>query len=473
MSSPNVLELRNVAINAPGGRPLIRDLSLILGRGERVALVGRNGVGKSTLIRTLAGLDAPASGRVTRVGSQHLVAQHADDISSESSPESRGERRSRLLQEAFRAEPDLLLLDEPSDGLDRVELATLVRHLSETTSALIVASHDPEVLRSFRDFFVMTESGCRLYRGDYDSLLADLVAENEAREEQYVRKLNQLSSAEKKSRSDLQRRTRKKHLGRVREVGRAPSRIKLNDKRSYAQEKQGKRAVRREARIKTERDSARATRRSLPVSLPLEIALPDLRPATGRPVIKLEDVTAHAGDRILFENVSLSVERDRLGVVGPNGSGKSTLLEIMVGERDPKQGRARQDLSRLGYVAQNSKNWCFEESVFDVLMTGGCVDSPETAIGCLRAHRFPLALASRPLASLSPGERVRAALLCLSQREPAVEVLLLDEPSDQLDILGRAALTRVLRQWSGGLVVVSHDERLLDELGLERRLELV
>ena len=159
-------------------------------------------------------------------------------------------------------------------------------------------------------------------------------------------------------------------------------------------------------------------------------------------------------------------------VRGANGAGKTTLLEVALGLRQPAGGRVRCDASRVGYVAQNAANWCIDDSVLDQLATQMEAASPDQISQVLRAHRFPLALAGRPLATLSPGERVRAALICLGHRRPAPELLVLDEPTQDLDFVGLAALEAVLAAWPGGLLVVSHDPEFLDAIGISRTLAL-
>ena len=143
------------------------------------------------------------------------------------------------------------------------------------------------------------------------------------------------------------------------------------------------------------------------------------RPEHALPIVTLAGVSAWAGERILFQDLSLQLARDRIGITGPNGSGKSTLVEVMAGEREPDRGRAICDASRIGYVSQNSTNWSSSESVIEHLMVHAGTLSADSAAQIVRAHRFPFALAERSLMSLSPGERLRAALICLSQRKPA------------------------------------------------------
>jgi ATPase subunit of ABC transporter with duplicated ATPase domains len=464
MSDANLLCARGLCLDTPGGRPLFRDLSLVLGRTDRVALVGRNGAGKSALLDVLAGRAAPEAGEVLCRGSSLLVPQQLEGAGA-----SPGELRRRRLHEALAARPDLLLLDEPTRDLDAAGMDWLLHCLGGWRGALIVVSHRPRVLRAFREFFLVAESGCRHVEGSFDALLTELEREGEEREQRYVQQLRRLVDQEQHRDIVQRRRERKASMGRIRELRRCPSRLRLNGKRSYSQVSQGTRAVLQRERIEQARTFTRAARRALAVKLPLELALPALPEATGAPIAVLEGVCARVGDRTLFDDVSLALDRERLCIRGPNGSGKSTLLEILVGRRRPTRGSARCDARRIGYVAQDAANWCSGASLLEQLT--GELDA-ESAVRILRAHRFPFALAERPLASLSPGERLRGALIGLLQRRPAPELLVLDEPSDPLDFLGAAALQATLAAWQGGLCLVSHDDDLLEAIGIERELRL-
>jgi len=187
-------------------------------------------------------------------------------------------------------------------------------------------------------------------------------------------------------------------------------------------------------------------------------------------VLTLHGVSAHLRARCLFESLDLRAARERVAVVGPNGAGKTTLLEIMLGQRRPSAGLARRKLSKIGYIEQGGTNWQLDESLLAQLNRSGA--SPERCAQLLVAHKFPLALGQRPLRSLSPGERARAALICLFERTPAVELLILDEPTFSLDLLGQRALTQALRAWPGGLIVASHDREFLQQIGVERTIQL-
>ena len=473
MSTVSLLEAHAVTIETRGGRTLVRELSLRLGR-ERVAIIGRNGVGKSTMLEVLADRRAATQGRIVCRGRRLLVPQHlaGQAAAGDGSAASPGERRRQLLEAAFDAHPDLLLLDEPTSDLDGEGIRWLIQRLALWRAGLLVVSHDRRVLRTFSRFFVVAESGCRYLEGTFNDLLADLAREREESDRRYLGEINRLVAKEVNNASVRRRRQRKKNVGRIRELKRCPARINLNDKRSYKQESQGKRAVLQKDRIGAARDAVKASRRTLPVALSLEIALPRLPESSDAPVISCEAVTAVAGERPLFRALSLEMSRDRIAICGPNGSGKTTLLEIALGLRRPVAGRTRCDTSRVGYIGQDADNWRVDDSLVELLAVQLATASPDAVAQILRVHRFPLALAARPLATLSPGERMRAALICLTRQDPPPELLVLDEPTQHLDFVGLAALEAILAAWPGGLLVVSHDAEFLDAIGISRRLDL-
>lgn len=498
-----LIEADGVAMSTGEGRLLFSGLSLSLSR-ERVALIGRNGVGKSTLLAILAGEVQPDQGRIASPAKPHFVRQtlgpapedgEAAELLQElrrtfpkevldaefsaaglKRPEARalspGEfRKLKLLGEKL-ARAELLLLDEPTQDLDESGVSWLRAWLAERRGGLLVASHDARLLQDFGHFFIVAETGCRLFSGSFAEFERELKREHRANEERYVRNLNRLIEHEEHTFLIARRRARKKQYGRVSELGRATPRARLNQKRDYAQVKHGRMKRVRDARLGAAREWTKATRRALSVELPLVLPAPMLPPAGERDLISLKGVAAMAGETRLFSGLDLRQRRERLAVVGPNGAGKTTLLEIMLGLRRPAAGSVVFDRARIGAIAQGGTDWMMDESLVSHLVRRCAVASPESAAGLLIAHKFPLALASRPMRSLSPGERVRAALICLFQRSPVVELLVLDEPTYSLDLLGQGALTAALKAWPGGLVVASHNRTFLQDIGIERYLEL-
>lgn len=497
-----LLEVRGLDLDTLEGRPLFRGLRLTLA-DEQVAVVGRNGVGKSTLLSLLAGVQA--HDRVVRRGRSVLVPQELDDPTVDSvlrratrlaarseagwsqeaaraglrplaelraGGSSRGELRKLALLTAFLEAPELLLLDEPTEDLDAAGLRWLLHRVRAWRGGLVVVSHHPGLLDCFQDFFVVAESGCRHLAGSFAELQDTLQREDADRQTQYVRNLQVLADKEAHDVVVRRRRARKKAVGRVHELDRCTPKIRLNRKRANAQVSQGRVAGIREARIGAARDWARSTRRALAVRLPLDVVVPEPPAEICEDVVVLDKVGLELGGRALVQGLDLRLGRARIAVVGPNGAGKTSVLRLMTGDLVPSSGSARARLQRIGVIAQGASDWALSESLLQRLAVLSEATSPAALGELLVAHRFPLALAERPMGSLSPGERVRAALICLFQRRPVVEVLVLDEPTFSLDLVGVAALTEALRAWRGGLVVASHDRGFLEAIGVERWVEL-
>jgi ATPase subunit of ABC transporter with duplicated ATPase domains len=445
-------------------RLLFADLNLCLEHGDKVALIGRNGVGKSTLLSLLAGDSHSQRGEVTRRGQLFLVPQR---LAGEG--QSPGEQRREYLQQAQSSGADLLLLDEPTQDLDDATVGWLRSWLFAWDRALIVATHDRRLLGDFQDFFLMAESGCRHFSGAFPSLEAELEREFRAQENRYLRRLNHLSKEEEQSLQFARRRRRKKQCGRVREIDRATSRACLNLKRGQAQVNHGRINGRREERLEEVRDWTRSARRALKVDLALELDMPELSTDPLSPVIRAQGICALRNGRCLFRDLTLFMGRERVAVTGPNGAGKTTLLQTLAGKLKPDSGTVQVDGPRLGVIEQGGANWMFDSSLVEYLER---FVASEAVGRNLVAQKFPLALAQRPLRTLSPGERVRAALIGLLAQQPPVELLVLDEPTYSLDLIGQKASRQLLQAWPGGLLIASHDEEFLQSLGVEKTVRL-
>jgi ATPase subunit of ABC transporter with duplicated ATPase domains len=335
-----------------------------------------------------------------------------------------------------------------------------------------VASHDRHLLQDFRRFFVASEAGCRAYPGTLDELDEALDRDHPAGQARYARGLHRLEAEEAHVAHVARRKARKKRYGRCSELDRGTPRVRLNQKRDQAQVSHGKLARQRSAQIEAARAWTKALRRTLQVELPLDVAALTLPADSGAAILEAKGLSATADGRPLFSDIDLRMGRERVAVVGANGAGKTTLLEILRGQREPSTGHVWRDLRRTGSIAQGAADWVLEESLLEHLAVHGEAQSLDAVATTLLAHRFPLALSQRPLRSLSPGERVRAALIALFHRAPRVELLLLDEPTEGLDLVGQRALTRALCTFQGGLVVATHDRALVAALAPSRVLTL-
>lgn len=472
MTHTPLLTARGLDLKTPTGRWLFRDLHLSLEHGDRVAIVGRNGTGKTTLLDALAERIAVERGRVSCTGTRVLVPQlHVGVANAAQSKEqqlSPGELRREALERAFATDPNFLLLDEPSLDLDDAAVEWLLGALRRFSGACLLVSHDRRLLRLFEDFFVVSESGCQHHHGNLDSLLSSLSATQTSHELRYTRELARQVEREADHVRLAQQQERRKNVGRLRELKRKPAKILLNAKKGAAQVNRAKLAEIQQNRLNAARDLVKSVRRSLLVQLPLDVNLSHSLPPPGPAIIKARGVPAARDDLGSEQRLDLDINRERHAIIGPNGSGKSTLLRRLLTEEAFPSGSAYADHSRIGYIAQNAENWMKPECLLEEL----CFTREDLskAASLVAAHRFPVALAARSFDSLSPGERVRAALIALSERKPTVELLVLDEPTNHLDLLATAELERILRAWPGGLLIVSHDHEFLRNVGVRHLL---
>jgi ATPase subunit of ABC transporter with duplicated ATPase domains len=467
------LTARQLDLRTPTGRWLFRDLHLSLEHGDRVAIVGRNGTGKTTLLDALAERISVERGRVSCSGTRVLVPQlhlGAQDAvhSQQPSPLSPGQLRRDALERAFAAEPNFLLLDEPTLDLDDAAVEWLIGAVRRFAGGCLVASHDRRLLRLFDDFFVVSESGCEHHHGSLASLLDSLAATRTSHELRYTRELARQAEREAEHVRLARKQERRKNVGRIREIERKPAKILLNAKKSAAQVNRAKLAEIQQDRLNAARDLVKSVRRSLLVQLPLDVNLNHSLPPPGPAIIHARGVPATRDDAVSDQRLDLDINRDRHAIVGPNGCGKSTLLRRLLAQEAFPSGSAYADHSRIGYIAQNAENWMKPQCLLEEL----CFTREDLskAASLVAAHRFPVALAARSFDTLSPGERVRAALIALSERKPTVELLVLDEPTNHLDLLATAELERILRAWPGGLLIVSHDHEFLRNVGVRQLL---
>lgn len=517
--SPSFI-LHQVTCQFPTGDILFGPLNLTL-EPSLCALVGRNGSGKTRLLRLLAGLDEPATGHIERFGSYAWVAQQhvispqttlaellgydaiftarkridsgdyqPDDLElldghwdvaerlSEAfinaklppfDPDkpagelSGGERIRALLCGAFTAEADFMLLDEPTNHLDRQGRAWFYDQLSRFQGGVLVASHDRELLEQVPRILELSASGLRSYGGNYadyqtqrdaEQLAARAALEHAATERKRTRVRMQ------KEHDDSQRRSAKTlrtvdtlniaSFERVKYKGAAKERIG-SWKKQHSEQNEALNAAVNKARERVEEDN------------PVMFTLPGSQIPEGKQVLVLEDLVL---PHVPVPPLNLRMDGPmRVALKGPNGCGKSTLLKTLLGESAPRSGTCKVSVS-CAYLDQHLSRLDLSQSV----MTHLNLSHTPLEEGVLRTRLAQLQLGADkvmlPLAELSGGERLKAALACVLWRAEATQLLLLDEPTNHLDLASVQAIEAALAGFPGALLVVSHDEAFLRGLTL-------
>ncbi|WP_444995368.1 ATP-binding cassette domain-containing protein [Aliikangiella sp. IMCC44359] len=509
----DLVDARNIDIISNSGRMLFRQLNINISY-EKVALIGRNGVGKSTLLDVLANVREPDKGVIYSTKSILLVNQElqsydgsaCDSFSNSDYMDelflnlnlfqmnidselksiglrtfselyygagfSGGELRKLNLLNAKLRNSDLLLLDEPTEALDKRGVIWLIEWLSSCNKGVIVVSHDTRLLNCFRKFWVVTESGGQYYQCSYSELKKHRDIKQLEAQKKYERKINSLNIEEFKNKQINYRRVQKINRGRLSELDRMTPRMRLNAKKGYAQESQARVAQVRHAKISQQRNYVQAYRRKLFIELPLTPNLPTQYKQSNLLFFKLRNTSLSFGNNHLFNNLNLSIYKERLAIVGPNGSGKSSLLRLLLKELEPTSGLVESHLERVGYILQSAKNWKLSESLVSYLYRQSKLITMEEVAGILTKHQFPLALAKRQLSTLSPGERTRAALIAIFAKQPSIQFLILDEPTYSLDRMAKKSIVSLLNKWHGGLLISGHDDCFLDSIGINRYIKL-
>ncbi|HDR2723199.1 TPA: ABC-F family ATP-binding cassette domain-containing protein [Enterobacter asburiae] len=517
--SPSFI-LHQVTCQFPTGDTLFGPLNLTL-EPSLCALVGRNGSGKTRLLRLLAGLDEPASGHIERFGSHAWVAQQhvispqttlaellgydaiftarkridsgdyqPDDLElldghwdvaerlSEAfinaqlppfDPDkpagelSGGERIRALLCGAFTAEADFMLLDEPTNHLDRQGRAWFYDQLHRFQGGVLVASHDRELLEQVPRILELSASGLRSYGGNY----ADYQTQRDAEQQAARAALEHAATERKRTRvrmqkehDDSQRRSAKTlrtvdtlniaSFERVKYKGAAKERIG-SWKKQHSEQNEALNAAVNKARERVEEDN------------PVMFTLPGSQIPEGKQVLVLEDLVL---PHVPVPPLNLRMDGPmRVALKGPNGCGKSTLLKTLLGEIAPRSGTCRVSAS-CAYLDQHLSRLDLSQSV---MMHLNLSHTPLEE-GVLRTRLAQLQLGADkvtlPLAELSGGERLKAALACVLWRAEATQLLLLDEPTNHLDLASVQAIEAALAGFPGALLVVSHDEAFLRGLTL-------
>ncbi|MFO1328251.1 MAG: ATP-binding cassette domain-containing protein [Rubrivivax sp.] len=482
---------------AYGHLPLLAGADFALEAGERVALIGRNGAGKSSLLKILAGQDKPDDGLLQLQGGLRrvYVAQEpwfepgarVFDVVAEGVAEARalraryeahapgedldalqtriealggwtweqrveqalqrlhldagavvdalsgGTRKRVALARALAAAPDVLLLDEPTNHLDIDAIEWLQDLLNDWRGALVLVSHDRAFIDAVATRIVELDRGrLRSYPGAFAAFQAAKERELEAEALAAARADKLLAQEEVWVRKGVEAR-------RTRSVGRVARLVKLREQRAARREQLGQ------------------------VRLELDAGLPP-----GKIVAELQDVSMRFGDRPLIDRFSATLLRgDKVGLIGPNGCGKTTLLKLVLGELQPSSGTVRRGTRlQVAYFDQMRAALDLEATLADTISPG----SEWIEIGGRRTHvmsylgdfLFAPERANAPVRTLSGGERNRVLLARLFAL-PA-NVLVLDEPTNDLDIDTLDLLEELLQGYAGTVFLVSHDRRFLDNV---------
>ncbi len=474
MARAPLLQLSQISLTF-GGNPVFEGLDLVVQPGDRVALVGRNGSGKSTLMKVMAGLVEPDAGQRTVAPGTHVCYMEQDpdlsgfatlgDFAASKLPDgeeykvpmvaeglrfdmdtrvenaSGGEKRRAALAKLLAEAPELMLLDEPTNHLDIQAIRWLEDQLKDTRTAYVLISHDRAFLRALTRATLWIDRGqVRRRENGFDGF-EEWRETVWAEEDDARHKLDRKIKSEAKWAVEGISARRKRNQGRVRAL----------------------------AALREER--AGQIRRQGTAEMALESGT-----TSGKLVVEAKGISKGFGDNLILKDFSLRVLRgDRVAFVGPNGVGKTTLLKMLTGEVAPDEGTIKlgtnlqiavfdQTRAQLDPNASLWENLTGDPQMSvsgraDQVMVRG---TPKHVVGYLKEFLFDEAQARAPVRSLSGGEKARLLLARIMARES--NLLILDEPTNDLDVETLDLLQEILGDYDGTVLLVSHDRDFIDRV---------
>jgi ATPase subunit of ABC transporter with duplicated ATPase domains len=512
--------------STPDGRSLFSDIDVTFG-AERTGLVGRNGVGKTTLLKIISGALMPRAGSVSvsgRLGVLRqdlqaaegetvarafgvdealsllrraeggeasveelaradwtLEARMADALRSvhmEVAPQtslaalSGGQRTRVRLAALLFAEPDFLLLDEPTNNLDAEGRIAVARALSDWRAGAIVVSHDRDLLDTMDAIVELTSLGAARYGGNWTAYRERKALELASAKRDLLEAERRVGEVARRAQASVERQEGGDRAGRAKAMRGDMPKILIGAMKRNAENTSGENARLAERRRAQAAEEAAEARARVEILQPISLEIPSAGLPSSKVVLSLHHLRAGHDEAlpVIHDLSDVIVGPERVALVGANGSGKTTLLSVITGRLAPLAGEVRLSASHA-LLDQQVSLLDRDQSIRDNFRQLNPESDENACRAALARFKFRAGAALQTVSSLSVGEMLRAGLACVIGVTPP-QLLILDEPTNHLDIEAIEVIEAGLRAYDGALLIVSHDEAFLSNIGVTRRLEL-
>jgi len=423
---------------------------LVVYKNDRIGLVGPNGSGKTTLLNILAGKILPEQGTIHSYAQCELLPQlkHVD------ATKSGGEVTQTYINDAVVKAPELLLADEPTTHLDREHIEWLEKKLNQWKGAFVVVSHDRAFLDSLcTTIWEIRDGKVKEYKGNYSDYAEQKELERRQQKlayEVYEKKKQQLEESLrlKKQKADRATKAPKKV---------SPSEAKITGAKPYFAKKQKK--LQKAAKAMEKRLERLEKVEKVRETPPIKMNLPHTDTFKDRIIIRVQDVEGKIDNRVLWKSTRFHIRGgEKLAIVGPNGCGKTTLVKKLINQ---DEGIIISPSVKMGYFSQNLNILDVNKSILQNVRSTSIQDETVIRTVLARLHFFRDDV-YKPVGVLSGGERVKTALAKVLLSD--INTLILDEPTNFLDIEALDALESLLQEYEGTVIFVSHDRRLIENV---------
>lgn len=528
-----MLTIQNLSYSHPDKLPLFDGINLNAAKGDKIALIGKNGAGKSTLLKLIAKQQVPFSGTISCDDTPYYVPQHFgqyaemtiaealqvnqklsalkeisegfvtqenldllnDDWDIEERckqalnywgvPEgslfekldtiSGGELVKVFLAGILIHTPGLVLLDEPSNHLDRPSRLKLYDWITTTRSTFLVVSHDRELLDLVTRIAEITPKGIINYGGNYADYRAMKQRENEALDRDIQNKQGALRKAREKEREINERQQKLDARGKGKKEKSGVARIMMNTLRNNAENSSAKLKGQNAEKIGGIEEELRELKNGLSDLSKMKFWFDESSLHHGKLLLEAKEINFSYGhEGVWNQNLNFQIRSgERILLAGNNGVGKTTLLKIFTDELKPTTGTINRSIKNISYIDQNYSILDESLTVYEQAQRCNYANQPEHYVRTqLARFLFPPDKSDKLCETLSGGERMRLALCCLTLYGEPIDIIILDEPTNNLDIENVEILTAALNEYQGTLIVVTHDIVFLNEINMGRTILL-
>lgn len=525
--------IQNATYIHPNKEVLFHDLSLTINNQEKIALIGNNGVGKSTLLKAIAAEVHFNSGTIHTSSVPYYIPQLQDRYNDQTIAQALGiadklqayhdilegnlsensldilnddwtieDRVSQALEQLSLAgfsldspmntlsggqktkvflagiaihEPEIILMDEPSNHLDLDSRNQLYQFIESCNKTLLIVSHDRALLNLLPEIAEMSKSGISRYGGNYEFFAEQKEVALNALDNDVKSKEKELRKAKEKEREALERQNKLNARGKKKQEKAGIPKILMGALKNKAEGSSSKLKGVHQEKISGIHQNLRELRANLPEIDQMKFGFEESGLSIGKTLIDLKQVNLKINNRNLWkENLSFQVKyADRLAIHGKNGSGKSSLIKMMIGKIPPSEGQIAKNDFKYVYVDQDYSMIQSPISIYDMAQSFNQSGLMEHEVK-IRLNRFLFSKETwdKSCLMLSGGERMRLLLCCLNISSQAPDIIILDEPTNNIDIQNIQILSNAINSFNGTLIVVSHDQYFLEEVEIKQNINL-
>lgn len=528
-----MLFLHNISFGFPAGKLLFNSINFTIPSHSKSALVGSNGMGKSTLLKIIAKEIEPLEGYVNIQGEifyvpqmfgnfndftiaeclkidkklnalQHITNGEVDEIYFETLNDdwdieercqqalqywkleglnlnqkleslSGGQKTKVFLAGIQINQPEIILLDEPTNHLDLEGRNLLYDFIERTNSTVVIVSHDRALLNLVDTVFELSNQGISTYGGNYEFYAEQKAIENEALENDIHSKERALKKAKEKERETIERKQKLDARGKGKQEKSGVARIMMNTLRNNAEKNSSKLKSVHAEKINDISGDLRDLRSSVRNVGQMKVNFNDSNLHSGKILISTEEINyTYHQENLWKENLNLEIRSDdRILIKGSNGSGKTTLIKLLLGYLQPSIGRISKSDFQTIYIDQEYSLIDRNASVHEFAEQFNDNAMPESEVKTLLSRfLFGKETWDKKCDVLSGGERLRLLLCGLSISNKSPDMMILDEPTNNLDLQNVEILTNSIKDYHGTLLMISHDEVFLNEIGIGKEIVL-